>query len=292
MLGPACGPVLNRRHDDDSKADPPMTPPFRVAVVGCAGRMGRMNLATIHATEGCVIAGGSDQPGSPAIGRDIGQLIGVGDLGIAVSDDPLEVFAKADAVIDFTTPVATRRHAELVAQGELVYVVGTTGLAPEDQAVIEQAALQTVVIQSANMSLGVNLLQILTEQVARALDPDYDIEVLEMHHRHKVDAPSGTALMLGEAAARGRAVTLDEVACKARDGQVGARPRGEIGFATLRGGDVAGEHSVIFATEGERLILSHRASSREVFAKGAIKAALWGRGKAAGLYSMRDVLGL
>jgi 4-hydroxy-tetrahydrodipicolinate reductase len=246
--------------------------------------MGRMNLATIHATEGCVIAGGSDQPGSPAIGRDLGELIGVGKLGLAVSDDPVEVFAGADAVIDFTTPAASRRHAELAAQGELVYVVGTTGLGPDDQAVIAQAAIQTVVVQSANMSLGVNLLQILTEQVARALDPDYDIEVLEMHHRHKVDAPSGTALMLGEAAARGREVALNEVACKAREG--------EIGFATLRGGDVAGEHSVIFATEGERLVLSHKASSREVFAKGAIKAALWGRGKSAGLYSMRDVLGL
>ena len=269
-----------------------MTPPYRVAVVGCAGRMGRTNLATIHATEGCVIAGGSDLHGSAAIGQDVGQLIGVGDLGIAVSDDPVEVFAQADAVIDFTTPAATRRHAELVAQGELVYVVGTTGLGPDEQTMIEKAAIQTVVIQSANMSLGVNLLQILTEQVSRALDADYDIEVVEMHHRHKVDAPSGTALMLGRAAAAGRGVDLNEVACKARDGQVGARPRGEIGFATLRGGDVAGDHSVIFAAEGERLELSHKASSREVFAKGAIKAALWGRGKHPGLYSMRDVLGL
>ena len=257
-----------------------MTPPYRVAVVGCAGRMGRMNLATIHASEGCVIAGGSDQPGSPAIGGDIGRLIGVGDL------------AQADAVIDFTTPAASRRHAELAAQGELVYVVGTTGIGAEEQAAIERAAIQTVVVQAANMSLGVNLLQVITEQVARALDPDYDIEIVEMHHRHKVDAPSGTALMLGEAAARGREVALDEVARMAREGQVGARPRGEIGFATLRGGDVAGDHSVIFAAEGERLVLTHKASSREVFAKGAVKAALWGRGKHPGLYSMRDVLGL
>ena len=204
-----------------------MTPPYRVAVVGCAGRMGRMNLATIHASEGCVIAGGSDQPGSPAIGGDIGRLIGVGDLGIAVVDDPLELFAQADAVIDFTTPAASRRHAELAAQGELVYVVGTTGIGAEEQAAIERAAIQTVVVQAANMSLGVNLLQVITEQVARALDPDYDIEIVEMHHRHKVDAPSGTALMLGEAAARGREVALDEVARMAREGQVGARPRGE-----------------------------------------------------------------
>ncbi len=269
-----------------------MNPPYRVAVVGCAGRMGRMNLATIHATEGCVIAGGSDQPGSPAIGQDVGQLIGLGELGITVTDEPVELFAQADAVIDFTTPAATQRHAELAAQGELVYVVGTTGLGPEEQAMIEKAAIQTVVVQSANMSLGVNLLQILTEQVARALDADYDIEIVEMHHRHKVDAPSGTALMLGRTAAAGRGVDLDKVACRARDAQVGARPRGEIGFATLRGGDVAGDHSVIFAAEGERLELSHKATSREVFAKGAIRAALWGRGRHPGLYSMRDVLGL
>jgi len=266
--------------------------PYRVAVVGCAGRMGRMNLAAIDAAEGCVIAGGTDQPGSAAVGSDIGLLIGGKPLGIAVGSDPVELFAQADAVIDFTTPAATRRHAELAAQAEVVYVVGTTGLAAADQAVIDKAAIQTVVVQAANMSLGVNLLQLVTEQVARALDADYDIEVLEMHHRHKVDAPSGTALMLGEAAAKGRKVPLKQVARMAREGQVGARPRGEIGFATLRGGDVAGEHSVIFAAEGERLVLTHKATSREVFAKGAVKAALWGRGKPAGLYSMRDVLGL
>lgn len=269
-----------------------MNSPYRIAVVGCAGRMGRMNLAAIHAAEGCVIAGGSDQPGSPAVGSDIGLLIGGEALGVTVTDDPVALFAQADAVIDFTSPAASRRHAELAAQAELVYVVGTTGLSGEDQAVIDKAAIQTVVVQAANMSLGVNLLEVITEQVARALDADYDIEIVEMHHRHKVDAPSGTALMLGEAAAKGRGVTLNDVACKARDGQVGARPRGEIGFATLRGGDVPGEHSVIFATAGERIELTHKAGNREIFAKGAVKAALWGRGKPAGLYSMRDVLGL
>src|SRR5512138_793533 len=266
--------------------------PYRVAVVGCAGRMGRMNLATIHAAEGCVIAGGSDQPGNPMVGSDIGLLIGQGPLGVLVGDDPVELFAEADAVIDFTTPAATRRHAELAAQAEVVYVVGTTGLTPEDQAVIEKAAVQTVVVQAANMSLGVNLLQLVTEQVARALDADYDIEIVEMHHRHKVDAPSGTALMLGEAAAKGRGVALKQVARMAREGQVGARPRGEIGFATLRGGDVAGEHSLIFAAEGEQIVLTHKATSLDVFAKGSVKAALCGSGKAAGLYTMRDVLGL
>lgn len=266
--------------------------PYRVAVVGCAGRMGRMNLAAIHAAEGCVIAGGIDRQDSPAAGSDIGVLIGQPPLGITVGTDPVELFAQADAVIDFTTPAATRRHAELAAQAEVVYVVGTTGLSNEDQALIDKAAIQTVVVQAANMSLGVNLLQMVAEQVARALDPDYDIEILEMHHRHKVDAPSGTALMLGEAVAKGRGVNLAQAARMAREGQVGARPRGEIGFATLRGGDVAGEHSVIFAAEGEQVVLTHKATSREVFAKGALKAALWGRGKSPGLYTMRDVLGL
>ncbi len=266
--------------------------PYRIGIVGCGGRMGRMNLATIAAAEGCVIGGGTDRPDSPIIGSDLGLLAGGEALGLTVGDDPVELFAAVDSVIDFTTPAACRRHAELAAQAEIVYVVGTTGLAEADQAAIDQAAIQTVVIQAANMSLGVNLLQAVTEQVARALDADYDIEIVEMHHRHKVDAPSGTALMLGEAAAEGRGVALNDVACRARDGQVGARPRGEIGFATLRGGDVAGEHSVIFAAEGERLVLTHKASSREVFAQGAVKAALWGRGKPSGLYSMRDVLGI
>ena len=265
---------------------------FKIGIVGCGGRMGRMNLASVAARDGCVIGGGTDAPGSPVVGSDIGLLAGGEAAGIAVGDDPVALFAAVDAVIDFTTPAATRRHAELAAQAEVVYVAGTTGLDAETQAMIEKAAVQTVVIQAANMSLGVNLLELVVEQVARALDADFDIDVLEMHHRHKVDAPSGTALMLGKAAARGRGVALDAVACKARDGQVGARPRGEIGFATLRGGDVAGEHSVIFAAEGEQVILTHKATSREVFSKGAVKAALWGRGKPAGLYSMRDVLGL
>ena len=266
--------------------------PLKIGIVGCGGRMGRMNLAAVMASEDCVIGGGTDLPGSPVVGSDLGILAGGEAVGVTTGDDPVELFAKVDAVIDFTTPAASRRHADLAAQAALIYVVGTTGLDGEQQAAIERSALHATVIQAANMSLGVNLLQLVTEQVARALDADYDIEVLEMHHRHKVDSPSGTALMLGQAAAKGRGVELDPVACKARDGIVGARPKGEIGFATLRGGDVAGEHSVIFAAEGEQVILTHKATSREVFAKGAVKAALWGRGKQAGLYSMRDVLGL
>ena len=265
---------------------------YQIAVVGCAGRMGRMLVRCIQETEGCQVAGGTETSGGDAIGRDIGELAGLGPLGIPVIDDPVELFAKAEAVVDFTTPAATVAHAELAAQARVAHIVGTTGLDPEQEAEVERAARHTAVVRAANMSLGVNLLQAVVERVARALDTDYDIEVLEMHHRHKVDAPSGTALALGRAAAAGRGVDLDLVAQRVRDGHTGARRRGDIGFATLRGGDVAGEHTVIFAAEGERIELGHRATTREVFARGAVKAALWTRGREPGLYSMMDVLGL
>jgi 4-hydroxy-tetrahydrodipicolinate reductase len=250
------------------------------------------------------VAGGTETAGSAAIGRDIGELAGLGPLGIPVIDDPVELFARAEAVVDFTTPAATVSHAELAAQARAAHIVGTTGLDPDQEAEVGRAARHTAVVRAANMSLGVNLLQAVVEQVARSLDPDYDIEVLEMHHRHKVDAPSGTALALGRAAAAGRGVDLDLVAQRMRDGHTGQRRRGDIGFATLRGGDVAGEHTVIFAAEGEgehtvifaaegeRIELGHRATTREVFARGAVKAALWTRGREPGLYSMMDVLGL
>lgn len=264
----------------------------RIGVVGAAGRMGRMLVQTIHQAEGCVLAGGCERPGAEAVGKDIGELAGVGSLGLALGDDPVGLFAAADAVIDFTAPAATVAHAELAAQAQAVHVIGTTGLGPDEQAAIERAAVHTAIVHAANMSLGVNLLLALVEQVARALDPDYDIEVLEMHHRHKVDAPSGTALWLGRAAAAGRGVDLDEVAQRVRDGHTGARKRGDIGFATLRGGDVVGDHSVIFATDGERIELTHKASSREIYARGALRAALWGQGRPPGLYGMKDVLGL
>ena len=264
---------------------------FKIGVVGCGGRMGRMNLGVIHGLDGCAIAGGTESQGSPALGKDIGELIGAGVLGLTVGGDALSLFIEADAVVDFTVPDASVMHAELAAQTKTALVIGTTGLAAEHQAAIEQAARHTAILQAANMSLGVNLLAMLVEKVAAALDPDYDIEVVEMHHRHKVDAPSGTALALGKAAAAGRQVVLDEVAQKVRDGITGPRQRGDIGFATLRGGDVPGEHSVIFAGEGERIELTHKAGTRELFARGAIKAALWTRGKPPGLYSMKDVLG-
>ena len=234
---------------------------YKIGVVGCAGRMGRMLLQTIAETEGCEIAGGTEAKGNPAVGRDAGVLAGLGELGVTVGADPVELFAKADAVIDFTAPAASAAHAELAAQAMAVHVIGTTGLSEEQNAVIAKAALHTAVVQAPNMSLGVNLLMDLVERVAGILEPDYDIEIVEMHHRHKVDAPSGTALALGRAAAAGRRVDLDSVAQKVRDGVTGERKRGGIGFATLRGGDVTGEHTVIFATPGERVELSHKASS-------------------------------
>lgn len=265
---------------------------LKIGIVGCAGRMGRMLVRCVDETEGCVLAGGTERREAAAVGQDLGELAGLGAKGLTVGDDPAALFAVSEAVIDFTTPEALPAHAELAAQAKAIYVVGTTGLAADHEAALDRAARRTVVMQAANMSLGVNLLLALVERVGRVLGPDYDIEVLEMHHRHKVDAPSGTALALGRAAATGRGVALEDVAQRVRDGHTGARRRGDIGFATLRGGDVAGEHSVVFAGEGERVELTHKASSREVFARGAVRAALWCRGRPPGRYSMRDVLGL
>ncbi len=265
---------------------------YRIGIVGCAGRMGRLLLKVAGETEGCAISGGTEAPDSPVQGQDLGAQAGLGELGIAVGADPVTLFAQSDAVIDFTAPAISVKHAELAAQAEAVLVLGTTGLDGEQDAAIARAAQHAAIVQAANMSLGVNVLMELVERAARSLDADYDLEIVEMHHRYKVDAPSGTALALGKAAARGRAVDLDRVAQKVRDGITGPRRRGDIGFSTMRGGDGAGEHSVVLAVDGERIELTHRATNREVFARGAIKAALWARGKPPGLYSMRDVLGL
>jgi len=264
----------------------------RIGVVGCSGRMGRMILRVLAATPACAIAGGSEAPGSSALGEDLGTLAGLGPLGMAVGDDAAALFAQCDAVIDFTTPAASAAHAALAAQAKVAHVIGATGMDETQLAAIGRAAAQAPIVQAPNMSLGVNVLLALVERAAAVLDADFDIEIVEMHHRHKVDAPSGTALTLGRAAATGRTVDLNAVAQKVRDGVTGPRRRGDIGFATLRGGDVAGDHTVIFAGEGERIELTHKASSREVFARGAVKAALWAHGKAPGLYAMTDVLGL
>jgi 4-hydroxy-tetrahydrodipicolinate reductase len=265
---------------------------LKIAVTGAAGRMGRELIRAVHAQDGCVLAGAIEQEGSLALGQDAGLLAGLGKLGVIIADDPLDVFAKVDAVLDFTVPAASIEFAGLAANARIVHVLGTTGTSAADDAAIDAAARHATIIRSGNMSLGVNLLAALARKVAAALDADFDIEVLEMHHRHKIDAPSGTALMLGRAAAEGRDVKLDDVSVRVRDGHTGARRRGDIGFATLRGGSVVGEHTVVFAADGEVIELTHRATDRGIFARGAVKAALWGRGKPPGLYSMMDVLGL
>ncbi len=263
-----------------------------LVVVGAGGRMGRTLIRTIAETEGVRLVGAVERAGADVIGSDAGTLAGLPPLGIAVSDDPLPLFARAEGVLDFTTPAATLGFAEIAAQARIVHVVGTTGLSADDEAAIDAAARHAVIVKSGNMSLGVNLLAVLVRQAAKALDADFDIEILEMHHRHKVDAPSGTALLLGQAAAEGRAIDLADASVRVRDGHTGARPRGAIGFATLRGGSVAGDHQVLFAGEGETITLSHHASDRTIFARGAVKAALWARGRKPGRYSMADVLGL
>jgi 4-hydroxy-tetrahydrodipicolinate reductase len=262
-----------------------------IGIVGCAGRMGRRVIQEVLATDGCRLAGGTEAPGGP-IGKDLGAVIGGDPVGVAVSEDPAVLFEAADAVIDFTVPVATRLHAQAAGESGTAYVVGTTGLSAGDQAAINAAAAAAPIVQAPNFSIGVNLLFALTKRVAATLGPGYDIEVLEMHHRHKVDAPSGTALALGQAAAAGRGVSLDSAAQYARHGQTGARPEGEIGFATLRGGGVVGDHTVLFANEVERLELTHKAGSRGIFAGGAVRAALWLQDRPAGLYGMADVLDL
>ncbi|MFU0504495.1 4-hydroxy-tetrahydrodipicolinate reductase [Pseudaminobacter sp. NGMCC 1.201702] len=264
-----------------------------LVVVGAAGRMGQTLIRAINAIEGATLAGAIERPGSPFIGRDAGELAGIGILNVPITDDPLPAFAKADGVIDFSTPAAGVEFSGYAAQARIVHVIGTTGFSTEDDAKIAAAARHATIVKSGNMSLGVNLLCILVEQAARALGPDdFDIEVLEMHHRHKVDAPSGTALLLGDAAAAGRGIDLRENSVRVRDGYTGPREAGSIGFATLRGGSVVGDHSVILAGTGERITLAHNAEDRAIFARGAVKAALWARGRKPGLYSMRDVLGL
>ncbi len=263
-----------------------------IVVTGASGRMGRMLIDTITASDQARLVGAVERAGHDWIGQDLGLAMGQAALGLTVTDDPLEAFAKAQAVIDFTSPAATVGFAALAAQARAVHVIGTTGLSGDDLAKIAAAARHAVVVRAGNMSLGVNLLVQLTKRVAAALDADFDIEVIEAHHNRKVDAPSGTALMLGEAAAIGRGVRLEDVRDAAREGITGARTRGHIGFSAIRGGDIVGEHDVLFAAKGERIVLRHIATDRAVFARGALKAALWGQGQAPGEYDMVDVLGL
>lgn len=267
--------------------------PMRLVVTGASGRMGKALIRAIADNPATVLSGAIVREGSPLIGQDAGEMAGAGKNGVLISADPLPVFAEAEGVLDFTTPATTLIYAALAAQARIVHVIGTTGCSEEDEENIRAAARHATIIKSGNMSLGVNLLSALVEQAARALPPSaFDIEILEMHHKHKVDAPSGTALLLGEAAAEGRNINLSDHSVRVRDGHTGAREDGTIGFATLRGGSVIGEHSVMFAGASERITLTHQAQDRSVFAEGAVAAGLWGRSKKPGLYSMRDVLGL
>ncbi|WP_106746070.1 4-hydroxy-tetrahydrodipicolinate reductase [Yoonia maritima] len=269
-----------------------MTDTPGIVITGGSGKMGQMLINTVLASDKCRLVGVVDRAGHDWIGQDVGTAMGGQPVGVTVTDDALEAFAKAQAVIDFTAPAATVAFAELAAQARAVHVIGTTGLTDDDLAAINAAARHAVVVRAGNMSLGVNLLVKLTQKVAAALDEDFDIEVIEAHHHHKVDAPSGTALMLGEAAAEGRGVDLKDVRDSGRDGITGARKRGDIGFSAIRGGDIVGEHDVMFAAPGERIVLRHLATDRAIFARGALKAALWGQDKAPGEYDMMDVLGL
>ena len=264
---------------------------MRLVVAGAGGRMGRTLIKAIAESKGLALAGALEQAG-PLIGQDAGVLAGLGANGIKLATDAAPLLANADGILDFTIPKATVELAGLAAKAGIVHVIGTTGLSSEEEAKIREAARAAIIVKSGNMSLGVNLLAALVKQVAKTLDEDFDIEIVEMHHNKKIDAPSGTALLLGRAAAEGRGVDLDRRSARARDGHTGARKAGDIGFAALRGGTVVGEHQVIFAGTAERLELVHRAEDRMIFARGALRAALWGRGQKPGLYSMADVLGL
>jgi 4-hydroxy-tetrahydrodipicolinate reductase len=266
--------------------------PMRLIVLGAGGRMGRMLVKTMAEMPDLVLAGAVERAGSNLVGLDAGALAGLTAAGMAVSDDLAALAAAADGILDFTSPETTVATATLAAEHGLVHIIGTTGLDESHLAAISVSAQRTPIIRSGNMSLGVNLLALLVRQAAAALGTDWDIEITEMHHRQKVDAPSGTAVLLGEAAADGRGVVLNDVRDSGRDGITGVRKVGDIGFAALRGGTVIGDHSVIFAGNGERIELTHKAEDRSLFAHGALKAALWGRGKPPGLYSMADVLGL
>jgi 4-hydroxy-tetrahydrodipicolinate reductase len=264
----------------------------KIGVIGCGGRTGRMLIAEIAATEDCALAGGCAKPGSAHVSHDIGELAGIGRIGIAVGDSPEKLIRDSDVVIEFTSPIATTEHAALAATLGTAVVFGTTGLSAEQSETVRQAAHTVPIVWAPNMSLGINLLLELVEDVARRLGPDWDVEIMEMHHRGKVDAPSGTALALGRAAASGREVAFEEVEQRARDGITGPRRAGDIGFAALRGGDAVGDHHVIFAGAGECLELIHRATSRAIYAKGAVRAARWVIGRPPGLYGLKEVLGL
>ncbi len=265
---------------------------MRLIVAGAGGRMGRTLIRALAETPGAVLAGALEAPISELLGEDSGVLAGLPANGVPLSADLWTLSKNADGILDFTVPAATIANVAIAAERGLVHVIGTTGLSASDDAVIKSVTSRAIVVQSGNMSLGVNLLAALVKQVAKSLDEDFDIEIVEMHHKAKIDAPSGTAYLLGQAAADGRGINLGQRSVRARDGQTGERNPGDIGFATLRGGTVTGDHSVIFAGPYERVELTHRAEDRMIFARGALKAAMWAHGKKPGFYTMADVLGI
>lgn len=269
---------MNKRLATDSEGAETIETAVQIGVVGCMGRVGALivhELQARHFGPNITLAGGTIKPGHPS------------DLDFYVTEDPDDLFERADVIIDFTRPDVTAKHIWLAAKHHKPLVIGTTGLNSEQEQEIADAAKETAIVYAANMSVGVNLLMALVEQAAARLGTEWDIEIAESHHKHKVDAPSGTALALGKAAAKGRNMELKPITD--RDGE---RKSGDIGFAVQRGGDVVGEHMVTFFAEGERLELGHKASNRSLFAKGAIRAALWVKDQPAGLYDMRDVLSL
>jgi len=264
----------------------------RVVVTGVAGRMGREIVRALRSAPGLALGGGVEQPG-PAVGQDLGAVAGLGaSLGLPVKGSLAEALAGAEVVIDFTAAASSAAHAALCAERGVAIVVGSTGLAPQDRARIDEAARRIPLVLSPNMSVGVNVFFELVRHAARALGPGYDVEIVELHHKHKRDAPSGTAVRLGEVAAEALGRSAAEALCYTRHGITGERPPWQIGIQTLRGGDVVGEHTVLFCGEGERIELVHRATSRVHLAAGAVRAAAWVVGKPAGLYDMADVLGL
>ena len=263
-----------------------------ITITGASGRMGQMLLQTVMNSDKATLVGAVERKGHPWVGRDVGEAMGGQAVGVVVTDEPLEAFALSQAVIDFTAPAATLEFAALAAQARAVHVIGTTGMSEDDLEKLEPASRHAVIVRAGNMSLGVNLLTKLTEKVAAALDEDFDIEIIEAHHRHKVDAPSGTALAMGEAIAGALNKDLKECAVYSREGHTGERVPGTIGFATVRAGDIVGEHTAMFADIGERIEITHKASSRMTFANGAVRSALWLKDKKNGLFDMRDVLDL
>ncbi len=264
----------------------------RIAVMGAAGRMGKILIEAVDQADGAKLTAAVDRPDSSLIGADAGELAALGKIGVILAGDLNAVLDQFDVLIDFTHPSVTLKNLEVCRQAGKAMVIGTTGFSPEEKQLLSEAAKQILIVFAANYSVGVNLCLKLLDTAARVLGDEVDIEIIEAHHRHKVDAPSGTALRMGEVVANALGRDLQKVAVYGREGQTGARERETIGFATVRAGDVVGDHTVLFAADGERVEITHKASSRMTFAKGAVRAALWLQSQPAGLYDMQDVLGL